>query len=510
MADRQPESQTEETGRVLQPGKSCWRVEHANRFGFIVDAENYFVAARQAMLQARQSILLLGWDFDPRITFGEPEDGQPESLGEFILWLADRSPKLEIRLLRWDTGALKTLFCWRSLLAVARWARHPRITLRLDGKHPFAGSQHHKIVVIDDRVAFCGGIDMTVGRWDTRQHLDHDPRRKGPDGEDLKPWHDATSVFDGAAAHAVGDLARERWRIVTGETLPVSTGGQDCWPQGAEPSFHDMRLGIARTLPKMDDIRPVHEIEEAYLSLIARARHVIYAESQYFASRKVAHALAMRLVEEDGPEIVVINPVSAEGWLEPVAMDTARARLVEALQRLDRKGRFRLYHPVTEAQEPIYVHAKVTVVDESALRVGSSNFNNRSLRLDTECDVILSTDEVGNEGLHDEILRLRNDLLAEHLGVSAQEIGDHITQTGSLIATIEALRLRGGRTLVPYKMPELSGVEEWLADNEILDPHGPDEIFEAPHRRGLFKGWAALRTGMHDLNQKRKKHFSKK
>lgn len=239
----------------------------------------------------------------------------------------------------------------------------------------------------------------------------------------------------------------------------------------------------------MEGVTPVHEIEEMYLDLIARAERWIYAESQYFASRRIAHAIARRLSEENGPEIVIVNPTSAEGWLEPIAMDNARARLVEALRRVDRHGRFRIYHPVTAGGHEIYVHAKVMVVNEHCLRVGSSNFNNRSLRLDTECDVVLSADEPGNEAISDRIAHLRNDLIAEHLGLSAKKVAARLEQSGSLIATIEALRTEArGRTQRPFEMPELNGLEEWLADNEILDPEGPDAIFEPLSERGLFKG----------------------
>ncbi|RMC37324.1 phospholipase D-like domain-containing protein [Paracoccus alkanivorans] len=473
---------------LLQLGRNCWRIEPAERFAFIVDARDYFVAVRKAMLQARSSIMLVGWDFDTRISFGETDDGGPERLGDFILWLADRTPSLEIRLLRWDTGALKALMRGNTLFTVLRWKAHPRITLRLDRKHPLASSHHQKIVAIDDSIAFCGGIDMTTERWDTREHRDDDPRRTGPGGKPHGPWHDATSAFDGKAARAMGDLARARWQTATEEELPPCSGDHDCWPADLAATFRDMRLGIARTVPMMDDVEPVHEIEAAYLDLIAGAERFIYAESQYFASRKIAHALAERLAEENGPEVVIVNPHTADGWLEPIAMDTARARLVEALRRVDRHGRFRIYHPVTTGGAEIYVHAKVTVVDDRILRVGSSNFNNRSLQLDTECDVLLSSDEEGNESLRDEIAAVRNDLLAEHLGTTQEEVAARLEETGSLIATIEALR-GGGRTLVPYEIPELSGIEEWLADNEILDPNGPDEIFETPARRGLFKEW---------------------
>lgn len=475
--------------RLLRPGSNCWRVEHADRFAFIVDAAEYFRVARKAMLAARRSIMLIAWDFDARISL-EREDGDegPDELGAFVLWLVERSPDLEIRLLRWDTGALKTLLRGKTFATVLRWKAHPRITLKLDGMHPLAGSHHQKVVAIDDCLAFCGGIDMTSGRWDTRDHKDDEPERCLPGGERYDPWHDATSAFDGDAARAMGDLARDRWHAATGEKLEPVTEPGTCWPEGLEPTFENIRLGISRTRPEMKDIAPIHEIEQVYIDLIGRAKHVVYAESQYFASRRIARAIAQRLAEKDGPEIVIVNPHSAEGWLEPIAMDSARARLVEALRRADRHGRFQIYHPQAGSGTEIYVHAKVVIVDDCCLRVGSSNFNNRSLRLDTECDVVISADEPGNDHLSETVIAIRNELIAEHLGCGADEIARHLEKTRSLIATIEALR-GPGRTLVPYVLPELSEAEEWLADNEILDPEGPDMIFEALSQRGLFRGW---------------------
>src|SRR5258708_38521609 len=99
--------------------------------------------------------------------------------------------------------------------------------------------------------------------------------------------------------------------------------------------------------------------------------------------------------EADGEAIGVMNQRHAHGWLEPIAMDTARARLCAALQRLDRHRRLILYHPFTRDGRPIYVHAKIMVVDEEVLHVGSSNMHNRSLRLDTECDVTMDADRPG-------------------------------------------------------------------------------------------------------------------
>ncbi len=156
-------------------------------------------------------------------------------------------------------------------------------------------------------------------------------------------------------------------------------------------------------------------------------------------------------------------------------MDTARAQLVEALRKLDHRDRLRIYHPVTDAGAEIYVHAKVTIVDDTYLRVGSSNFNNRSMRLDTECYVMLAAERPGAEATRATITALRDDLLAEHLAMTPDQVTQGIKEHGSLIAMIDANRgTQGqGRTLIPYEIPELSGFEAWLAENEILDPEGP-------------------------------------
>ncbi|MCC2978495.1 phospholipase D-like domain-containing protein [Sphingomonas sp. IC4-52] len=455
------------------PEEARWRIERASRAAVVIDADTYFRLARAAMMKARKQILLVGWDFDARIRLAwenEPP-GVPTEVGEFITWLVRRRPDLNVYILRWDKGAFKTLFRGKTLLTLTKWRfLRKRIHLKLDGHHPVGASQHQKIVVIDDCLAFCGGIDMTDERWDTRSHRDDDPHRTSPSGWPNKPWHDATTALEGPVAKALGDLCRTRWQIAGGGEIPEPDSKVDCWPVDLKPDFRDVDVAISRSQPEYGPQESIREIEQLYLSLIARAKRRIYAESQYFASRRVAEAIARRLDEPDGPEIVIINPVSAQGWLEPIAMDTARARLFQALKQRDKHDRLRMYHPHTAGGEPIYVHAKVLVIDEEVIRIGSSNFNNRSLRLDTECDVTIENDD-------DRIAAIRDDLIAEHLGTEPATVSEAIASHG-LIGAIEHLR-GAGKTLIPYEVPDLTSVEAWLADNKILDPEGPEEMFEA-------------------------------
>lgn len=467
---------------------SLWRTERATRFSVIVDAEKYFEVAREALLQARRRIMLVGWDFDARIVLSGDErtDGEPATVGEFLYWLVERNPELELYLLRWDVGAFKALFRGSTALTVLKWMRHPRVHTKLDRRHPTGGSHHQKVVSIDDCFAFCGGIDMTGSRWDTREHRDDDPGRHTPTGKRYAPWHDATTALSGEAAAALGELCRTRWKRATGEILqPVSSAGP-CWPENLEPDLENAAVGIARTIPVMSDQEAVSEIEQLFVQQIASAERHVYIESQYFASRKIAGAIARRLQEADGPEFVIINPTKADGWLQSLAMDTARARLMEALNRLDPHGRLRMYHPFTAKGEPIYVHAKIMVVDDRLVRVGSANLNNRSMRLDTECDVFV--DARCNEGRAVSALaaNLRNGLIGEHLGRSPDEIRDALVAQGGLIAAIEELR-GAGKTLRCYELPSVGGAAKWLADGELLDPEGPEEMFEPLARRGLFR-----------------------
>lgn len=167
-----------------------------------------------------------------------------------------------------------------------------------------------------------------------------------------------------------------------------------CWPASVEPKFYSVPAGIARTSPAYGDYAEVREIEALYLAVIGSARRSVYIETQYLASEKITRALAERLAEPDGPEIILVLPRHAQGWLDQMAMDSARRKMLRILWAADTHGRFGAYYPETERGAAIYLHAKVMVVDDRVLRVGSSNLNNRSLGVDTECDVVLDAETV--------------------------------------------------------------------------------------------------------------------
>ncbi|SDO05837.1 phospholipase D-like domain-containing protein [Geodermatophilus sp. DSM 45219] len=467
------------TEDLLVPGETCWRIERADAHAVFVDAADYFATLRTAVLQAKRRVLFIGWDFDPRIrmdprgTRRRTRRRRPDKLGRVLEEAVRTNPELEIGVLVWDYGVIGALA--RGVVPVVLLDRRTpeRLTMTVDTHHPIGGAHHQKIVVIDDCLAFAGGIDVTADRWDTPEHLDRHPLRRRPSSHRLTgPWHDVTSLVSGPAARALGDLARERWESGTGRRLEPVADVEACWPDGVEPLLTDVDVAISRTRPEHGGTSLVHEIELLWLAAIAGARRTVYIESQYFANRRIAEAMAERLREPDGPEFVVVNPETAEGWLQEKAMGTARAKLLALLGEADVHGRFRLYVPVTEGRRPIYVHAKVMVVDDRLLRIGSSNLNNRSMGLDTECDVSIEVrpGDPRRDELAATVTGLRDRLLGEHLGVPPGAVADAVEASGgSLLQAVEALRRPVGRSLEPFTPPDLGPVEQTLADTELLD-----------------------------------------
>jgi phospholipase D1/2 len=477
---------------LLHPGRNCWRVETARRAAVIVDAADYFRLAKRAMLKARRQIMLIGWDFDTRIFLDREDKADedtseaPNKLGHLLLWLAKTRPELEINILKWDIGALKLLGRGTTLFTIARWAAHSRITFKLDSAHPVGASHHQKILVIDDAIAFCGGIDMTGSRWDTREHRPKDPLRRRPTTRRAyMPWHDVTMAVDGDAARALGELARARWSAAGGGELDAPHPTEAVWPRDLTPQFHDVRVGIARTRGAHEALDEVRENEALFVDLIASASRFLYSENQYFASRVVAEAIAKRLAEPEGPEFVLVQPASSDGWLQEEVMGSARSELMAALADRDRHRRFRLYTPVNAAGEDIYVHAKVTIVDDRVLRIGSSNLNNRSMGLDSECDLVIDAGDPANEGAAARIAAIRSDLLAEHLGVAVDAVDQALARTGSLIGAVESLRGEG-RSLNAFTPPPINAIERRLAESEVFDPEGAEGLFEPAARPGLM------------------------
>jgi len=416
-------------------------------------------------------------DSRTKLVRGAAHDGQPRTLRRFLRHVLHRRPELHIYVLTWDFAMIYALEREWAPLYRRTGHIHRRLHFQMDGRHPVAGSQHQKVVVVDDAVAFVGGIDLTKCRWDSPLHRARDPLRVDPNGEPYAPFHDVQALVDGEAARALGQLARYRWaRAVEKPAPPVDDGGTDGkadpWPPSVAPLLRNVRVGIARTFPDYQGQEEVREVERLYLDTIAHARHWLYVENQYLTSAAVGDALVEALRRKQGPEVVIVLPRATSGWLERHTMDVLRARLLRRLRAADDHDRLRVYYPVVPDLDgsPLNVHAKVMVADDSLARVGSANLSNRSMGLDSECD--LAFEAQGDAGTARAIAAFRNQLMGEHLDCDPQTVADTLERTGSLLATVESLS-HGPRRLESLDGEVAPEIDRQIPDAAVMDPERP-------------------------------------
>jgi phospholipase D1/2 len=460
---------------ILKKGRNCWRQENARRVAIAVDAAAYFRAVREAILAARLSVFILGWDIHSKLKLvrnGE-KDGFPEELGALLDFVA-KQRAVDVYVLSWDFAMIYLIEREPLPLYVLNWKTHSRVRFRMDDKHPLGASQHQKVVVVDDAVAFSGGLDLSKWRWDTPEHAINDKRRVDPDGKPYPPFHDVQMLVDGDAAAALGELARERWQRATGEEIKKLTTvpADNPWPTSLQPLMQNVPVAIARTLADYEGQQGVREVEHLYLDSIAAAERFIYIENQYLTAHCIAEALAQRLQQSDGPEVVIVMPEKTGGWLEQHTMDVLRSRLVNQLREVDRSQRLRLYYPQlsSSSDTSLMVHAKVMVIDDRLLRVASSNLSNRSMGLDCECDLAIEA-EPGTDTAQ-AIRQLREQLVAEHLGVEPGTVSEAMQREKSLISTIESLHA-SERTLEPLDTAVDPEIDQLVPESALIDPERP-------------------------------------
>jgi len=211
--------------RILKAARNCRDVTLTRRAALLVDGSEYFPRLAECLRLARRSIFIVGWDFDGHIHLRREENGNGhDALGPLLRELVEANPELEVRILVWSVALAHAPGSSKDLIFGAEWQNHPRISVRLDTDHPLYAAHHQKIVSIDDSLAFAGGIDLTVERWDSPGHSPDDPARRA-NGETYRPVHDMQMVVDSDAAAQVADIARLRWsRATTG-----STSGRRTW-----------------------------------------------------------------------------------------------------------------------------------------------------------------------------------------------------------------------------------------------------------------------------------------
>ena len=459
---------------------NVWKVSKATKASVLIDADAYYRAVHEALLQAKSRVLILGWDLDSRVCLRRDLDEPGRcnaTLGAVLATLCKRG--VNVNVLGWDFVSLYAFDREPQPDVSPAWNCHRRLRFVLDDMHPVGASHHQKVVVIDDVVAFAGGLDLCGARWDRPAHIIGDPVRHDPPHDPHPPFHDVQMALEGPIAMVLGDLARARWSRATGQRLPVTPTNKastTAWPKSVAPEFTDVTIALSRTSPEYEGHAAVHEVMQLHVDVIAAAQRTLYYENQYLTSRVVDEALCASLNKPEGPEVVIVVPETCNGWLEESTIGARRTAMVEHLQAADRHGRLAILTPIltrAEGRPRLNVHGKVTIVDDHWLRIGSANLANRSMGLDTESDVCV---EAHDDDEVDGIAHVRARLLAEHLDVEIDDVKAAFAQTGSLLKTIAALQGKE-RSLIdlpplgPAKLPEVL-----LPLTAFADPEGPADM----------------------------------
>lgn len=371
----------------------------------------------------------MGWDIDSRIRLlrgdDEANSEAPSVISDLLKWKAEQNPEINIYLLRWDSSL--AFFAQREMWAKEVWEEKTpdNVQTELDDTIPMGGSQHQKIVVVDDELVFSGGMDVSTNRWDTRDHPVVSEERNGPDGE-YGPLHDVQMVSSGPVVADFAKLVRWRWQRVA-ENTPIDIREDalidedapvpETWPDDYPPLFENVECALARTIPFMDEVEPAQEVRHMLLDLIGEAESVIYIENQFTTRQEIAEALNRQLKLKPNLSVIIVSSYEPKGKFECEAFWASRIEFKAILEKgIDPKRVKLTYSSIEDMQgRRAYkrIHSKVMTIDNKYLVIGSSNISNRSMTLDTEIDTVLFGNNKENQAC---IEQVRNDLLAEHTG----------------------------------------------------------------------------------------------
>jgi len=375
-----------------------------NRLDVLIDGAQVLPAMAEEMMRARSHVHLTGWFFTP--SFALVRDGDPLVLRDLLAELAERVP---VRVLTWAGAPLPLFRPSRSDVRDMRdrLVEHSKAQVALDPHERPMHCHHEKTIVIDDRVAFVGGVDLTSEDGD-RYDAKHHPARAAVG------WHDVATRIEGPAVADVAEHFAMRWHEVTGERLAAPT---------VAPEAGDVELQIVRTVPeKIYTATPKGDfgILESYVRALRGARKLVYLENQFLWSPEIAAILAEKLANPPSPDfrVLAVLPVRPN-----TGVDDTRGVLGELLEADAGAGRVfssAIFARAGDRADPVYVHAKVAIVDDAWLTIGSANLNEHSLFNDTEMNVVT----------HDPALargtRLR--LWSEHLELPVDQVDGDPTE----------------------------------------------------------------------------------
>ncbi|MFH0926889.1 MAG: phospholipase D-like domain-containing protein [bacterium] len=438
---------------ILKPGQNCWNIFDTWETGILIDTRAYFQAFYHTAKQARHYILLAGWQFDSGVYLlrGEDKknvDGKIQFL-PFLNSLCLNNPDLKIYILAWDFAFVFTFSREWFQKWIFNWNSSKNLYFRFDSAHPIGASHHQKFVVIDGVIAFVGGIDISFNRWDDVDHLTKNPYRKNIEGISYEPYHDIQAYGTGPIANYLADFFKIRWKLSGGGKINLP-------PPYKENKFKietgitifSQKIAVSRT--QAESLVPpilasVNEIRNLYIDAIEASEEIIYIENQYFSSHAVYQALINRMRTKNRPslQIVIILPRGLHTTSEIISIGSTQANMLHCLTEVASRYRHSLGIYYTESRGvkkvPVYIHAKLLLIDDIFLSVGSANINNRSMGLDTEMNMNWEVTSKNNLTFINSIKNCRVNLLAEHTNIKNVTELSRLGQIKGLVAYLDQI-----------------------------------------------------------------------
>ena len=510
------------------PGDEAWST--GNLVRPLVHGSTYFAELRERLDATGPGDLVYFTDWR-----GDPDEqltDDPGSDVESVLAAADRRG-VDVRGLVWRSHWDKLSFSGAENRHLGEQLQHSGAEVLLDMRVRTGGSHHQKLLVIrhgaapERDIAYVGGIDLCHSRRDDARHLgDPQPQPMAAAYGPRPPWHDVQAALSGPAVHDVETVFRERWldptpltrnpllrlrdALARDDTRPDPLPEQAPPPPAVPGGSHAVQL--LRTYPDLRHGRDhpfarggERSVARGYGKALARADELVYVEDQYLWSEEVAQAFADSLRRSPELRVVAVLPQLPDqsAPLSRVPQELGREQAVRLVREAG-GDRVAVYGLENEAGTPVYVHAKVCVMDDCWATIGSDNFNRRSWTHDSELSVVVVDEEGGDHSAYARRLRLR--LAAEHLD---REVGDGddallagmadcVSGVGMFDAFAAAAhRLQawhdGGEVgprppgrLVPLHPPRLSRLTRLWAGPLYRRLHDPDGRPRALRRRSAF------------------------
>jgi phosphatidylserine/phosphatidylglycerophosphate/cardiolipin synthase-like enzyme/uncharacterized membrane protein YdjX (TVP38/TMEM64 family) len=416
--------------------RSYFEACEASSWEEIWEAGPYYDRISELLEDATRSAVFVGWQIDSRLPLKRPVrpnqsgDSNRETLKTKLVRLCDEKPDLHIYLLMWDHAYFYVME--RETWAGRVWEDvHERVHFVFDNRHPFGGSHHEKLAIIDGKTAFCGGIDLCDERWDSRQHLFNDPRRSLDwKREHHEPYHDLAVQVKGPVVAELHEHVAERWRRLS--TVPFVE-------PASSPALHGdsgHRVYISRTLAMIDagDAAIEHhhpitrEIEFMFRDLIRLAERELVFEGQYYWSSEINQWLIDKMHAMRGRDFTIFLALADLRTLKSLTRHMAEYQggLLAALDCAAAETGTRLImgSPYAYSRDPasfdrpkaVYIHSKIVICDDRYLSIGTANLAARALRVDTEVNLTL---EARTDAERAHVRRVR-DQVYRHWGLTPE------------------------------------------------------------------------------------------